>query len=94
MHLALLVNYKQEVLCSIPGSMVNRAGEGYRREAKTDARDALVIAEQACIRQEPDAVRRRVPSSSSPPSSSSCSRVAVRTWSVTAPAPSTARAPR
>jgi hypothetical protein len=44
--LALLVDHDQELLC-IPGRVVNRAGDGYRGEGKTDGRDALVIADQA-----------------------------------------------
>ncbi|GAA4032504.1 MULTISPECIES: IS110 family transposase [Streptomyces] len=49
--LALLVNHEQEVLY-IPGRVVNRASDGYRGEGKTDARDALVIADQARIRRD------------------------------------------
>ncbi|WP_148100444.1 transposase, partial [Streptomyces sp. NL15-2K] len=49
--LALLVNHGQEVLY-IPGRVVNRASDGYRGEGKTDARDALVIADQARIRRD------------------------------------------
>ncbi|CAM5657178.1 hypothetical protein SAURM35S_06878 [Streptomyces aurantiogriseus] len=49
--LALLVNHGQEVLC-IPGRVVNRASDGYLGEGKTDARDALVVADQARIRRD------------------------------------------
>ncbi|KAA9159454.1 IS110 family transposase [Amycolatopsis acidicola] len=36
----------------VPGRMVNRAADSYRGEAKTDARDALVIADQARMRRD------------------------------------------
>ncbi|TDT97271.1 transposase IS116/IS110/IS902 family protein [Streptomyces sp. 846.5] len=49
--IALLVNHEQELLY-IPGRAVNRATDGYRGEGKTDARDALVIADQARIRRD------------------------------------------
>src|SRR5690242_14941978 len=42
--------HDHELLC-IPGRVVNRAGDGYRGEDKTDARDALMIADQARIRR-------------------------------------------
>jgi transposase len=54
--LALLVNHGQEVLY-IPGRVVNRASDGYRGEGKTDARDALVIADQARIRRDLHSMR-------------------------------------
>jgi transposase len=54
--LALLVNHEQEVLY-IPGRVVNRASDGYRGEGKTDARDALVIADQARIRRDLQTLR-------------------------------------
>lgn len=49
--LALLSGREQELLY-IPGRVVNRASDGYRGEGKTDARDALVIADQARIRRD------------------------------------------
>ncbi|WP_331755895.1 IS110 family transposase [Streptomyces sp. NBC_01643] len=49
--IALLVNHGQELLY-IPGRAVNRATDGYRGEGKTDARDALVIADQARVRRD------------------------------------------
>jgi hypothetical protein len=49
--LALLTGHHQELLY-IPGRVVNRASDGYRGEGKTDARDALVIADQARIRRD------------------------------------------
>ncbi|MEU2245047.1 IS110 family transposase [Streptomyces sp. NPDC018338] len=49
--LALLAGHDQELLY-IPGRVVNRASDGYRGEGKTDARDALVIADQARIRRD------------------------------------------
>lgn len=49
--LALLTSHDQDVLY-IPGRVVNRASDGYRGEGKTDARDALVIADQARIRRD------------------------------------------
>jgi transposase len=36
----------------VPGRMVNRASDSYRGEAKTDARDARVIADQARMRKD------------------------------------------
>ncbi|MEV1084064.1 IS110 family transposase [Streptomyces sp. NPDC050211] len=54
--LALLVNHGQDVLY-IPGRVVNRASDGYRGEGKTDARDALVIADQARIRRDLQTLR-------------------------------------
>jgi transposase len=49
--IALLVNHGQELLY-IPGRAVNRATDSYRGEGKTDARDALVIADQARMRRD------------------------------------------
>lgn len=49
--LALLTSHDQELLY-IPGRVVNRASDEYRGEGKTDARDALVIADQARIRRD------------------------------------------
>ncbi|MCX4910995.1 IS110 family transposase [Streptomyces sp. NBC_00878] len=54
--IALLVNHGQELLY-IPGRAVNRATDGYRGEGKTDARDALVIADQARMRRDLQPVR-------------------------------------
>lgn len=42
--LALLAAHDQSVKY-VPGRIVNRMSEAYRGEAKTDARDAYVIAE-------------------------------------------------
>ena len=36
----------------VPGRVVNRASDAYRGEGKTDARDALVIADQARMRRD------------------------------------------
>jgi transposase len=41
-----------QALLYIPGRTVNRAAGGYRGEGKTDARDALVIADQARMRRD------------------------------------------
>jgi transposase len=49
--LALLWGRAQRVLY-IPGLAVDRARDGFRGEAKTDRRDALVIAEQARMRRD------------------------------------------
>ena len=49
--IALLLNHEQRVLY-IPGRAVNRATAGYRGEGKTDARDAVVIADQARMRRD------------------------------------------
>ncbi len=49
--ITLLVNHDQALLY-IPGRVVNRASGGYRGEGKTDARDALVIADQARMRHD------------------------------------------
>ncbi|MGW2402134.1 IS110 family transposase [Kitasatospora sp. NPDC001664] len=49
--IALLVGHGQRVLY-IPGRTVNRASAGYRGEGKTDARDAVVIADQARMRRD------------------------------------------
>ena len=51
MLLALLWGRGQRVLY-IPGLAVDRAGDGFRGETKTDRRDALVIAEQARMRRD------------------------------------------
>ena len=47
--LALLWERNQRVLY-VPGLSVDRARDTYRRESKTDARDAHVIADQARMR--------------------------------------------
>ncbi|UQA97185.1 IS110 family RNA-guided transposase [Streptomyces halobius] len=49
--LALLVAHGQQV-AYVPGRTVNRATDGYRGEGKTDAKDALVIADQARMRRD------------------------------------------
>ncbi|MCX4752439.1 IS110 family transposase [Kitasatospora purpeofusca] len=49
--ITLLVDHDQPLLY-IPGRAVNRATDGYRGEGKTDARDALVIADQARVRRD------------------------------------------
>ncbi|MDF3294430.1 IS110 family transposase [Streptomyces silvisoli] len=54
--IALLVNHGQE-LVYIPGKAVNRASDSYRGEGKTDARDALVIADQARMRRDLQPIR-------------------------------------
>jgi transposase len=54
--IALLVNHGQELLY-IPGRVVNRATDAYRGEGKTDARDALVIADQARMRRDLQPIR-------------------------------------
>ncbi|MEU6325666.1 IS110 family transposase, partial [Streptomyces sp. NPDC047009] len=54
--IALLVNHGQNVIY-IPGRVVNRASGGYRGEGKTDARDALVIADQARMRRDLNPLR-------------------------------------
>ncbi|WP_435286437.1 IS110 family transposase [Streptomyces bacillaris] len=54
--IALLVNHDQHLLY-IPGRVVSRASSGYRGEGKTDARDALVIADQARMRRDLNLLR-------------------------------------
>ncbi|MGW2426140.1 IS110 family transposase [Streptomyces sp. NPDC001709] len=49
--ITLLVSHGQRPLY-IPGRAVNRASGSYRGEGKTDARDALVIADQARMRRD------------------------------------------
>lgn len=51
MLLAVLWERDQPVLY-LPGKAVNRAADGYRSEAKTDQKDALVIADQARVRRD------------------------------------------
>jgi transposase len=48
--LALLVE-KQQDICYVPGLLVNRSRTALAGEAKTDRRDALVIAENARLRR-------------------------------------------
>lgn len=54
--IAILVNHDQRLLY-IPGRTVNRASSGYRGQGKTDARDALVIADQARMRRDLNPLR-------------------------------------
>lgn len=49
--LALLADHDQRVVY-VPGRTVNRMAGAYRGEAKTDARDAYVIAETARLRRD------------------------------------------
>lgn len=49
--LALLTAHGQQVTY-VPGRSVNRAAEGYRGEGKTDAKDALIIADMARVRRD------------------------------------------
>lgn len=42
--LTMLLDHSQEV-AYVPGIMVNRAAAGYRGAGKTDAKDALIIAD-------------------------------------------------
>jgi transposase len=49
--IGLLLDAGQELLY-IPGRVVNRAAGGYRGEGKTDAKDAMVIADQARMRRD------------------------------------------
>ena len=49
--LAVLFDYGQKVVY-VPGMTVNRAAEGYRGAGKTDAKDALIIADQARMRRD------------------------------------------
>lgn len=49
--LTLLLDHGQKVVY-VPGIVVNRAAEGYRGAGKTDAKDALIIADQARMRRD------------------------------------------
>ncbi|RSO09252.1 IS110 family transposase [Streptomyces sp. WAC 06783] len=49
--LVLLTAHGQQVTY-VPGRSVNRAAEGYRGEGKTDAKDALIIADMARVRRD------------------------------------------
>jgi transposase len=52
----LLLNHGQQ-LVYIPGLAVNRASAGYRGTGKTDAKDAIVIADQARMRRDLTSLR-------------------------------------
>ncbi|MEV3927678.1 IS110 family transposase [Actinomadura coerulea] len=49
--LTLLLDHYQRVVY-VPGMTVNRAAEGYKGAGKTDAKDALIIADQARMRRD------------------------------------------
>ncbi|MFI6392559.1 IS110 family transposase [Nonomuraea sp. NPDC050540] len=49
--LTLLLDHGQKIVY-VPGIVVNRAAEGYRGAGKTDAKDALIIADQARMRRD------------------------------------------
>ncbi|MFC5182468.1 IS110 family transposase [Actinomadura harenae] len=49
--LTLLLDHGQKVVY-VPGMVVNRAAEGYRGAGRTDAKDALIIADQARMRRD------------------------------------------
>ncbi|CCH32229.1 hypothetical protein BN6_49600 [Saccharothrix espanaensis DSM 44229] len=49
--LTLLLDHGQ-VVAYVPGIMVNRAAAGHRGAGKTDAKDALIIADQARMRRD------------------------------------------
>jgi len=49
--IALVLDHNQR-LFYVLGRVVNRAAEGYRGEAKTDAKDAAIIADQARVRRD------------------------------------------
>ncbi|MEU6284430.1 IS110 family transposase [Streptomyces sp. NPDC047028] len=49
--ISVLLNHGQQLLY-IPGLAVNRASAGYRGTGKTDAKDAIVIADQARMRRD------------------------------------------
>ena len=53
---AVLADHGQTLLY-IPGRVVHHASQTYRGEAKTDAKDASIIADQARIRRDLEAVR-------------------------------------
>jgi transposase len=54
--IAILAGHDQRLLY-IPGRTVNSASASYRGEGKTDARDALVIADQARMRRDLNPLR-------------------------------------
>ncbi|GAA2128804.1 IS110 family transposase [Actinomadura napierensis] len=62
--IAVLFSHDQNVVY-LTGSAVNRASAGYRGQGKTDARDALVIADQARMRRDLSPLR---PGDETPPS--------------------------
>jgi transposase len=49
--MTLLLDHGQQV-AYVPGIVVNRAAAGYRGAGKTDAKDALIIADQARMRRD------------------------------------------
>ncbi|MGV9351634.1 IS110 family transposase [Streptomyces spiralis] len=49
--LVLLAAHDQQITY-VPGRSVSRAAEGYRGEGKTDAKDALIIADMARVRRD------------------------------------------
>ncbi len=49
--LTLLANHDQLVFY-IPGRIIHHAAETYRGDAKTDAKDAVIIADQARMRRD------------------------------------------
>jgi transposase len=49
--LTLLLDHDQKVVY-VPGITVNRAAEGYKGAGKSDAKDALIIADQARMRRD------------------------------------------
>ncbi|GAA4157842.1 IS110 family transposase [Leifsonia shinshuensis] len=53
---AVLADHGQ-TLFYIPGRVVHHAAQTYRGEAKTDAKDASIIADQARVRRDLEAVR-------------------------------------
>ncbi|OEU86479.1 transposase [Streptomyces abyssalis] len=55
--IGLLTEHDQHLLY-LPGLSVNRAASGYRGSAKTDARDAAVIADQARMRRDLHPLRK------------------------------------
>lgn len=86
--ITILFNHDQPVHY-ISGRAIHRASESYRGEGKTDAKDAAVIADQVRVRRD---LHLYAPTMTSSPTSRS-SRAGARTWSRTAPAPSTACEP-
>lgn len=54
--LVLLAAHGQHITY-VPGRSVSRAAEGYRGEGKTDAKDALIIADMARVRRDFTAIR-------------------------------------
>lgn len=69
--LTLLLDHDQRVVY-VPGMTVNRAAEGYKGAGKTDAKDAVIIADQARMRRDltvldGDEADRRVAAAGRPP---------------------------